>query len=196
LFLTQNLKKTKQNGSQQINKKKAIFLDRDGILNESIVVNGKPLSPRKISEVLIPNGIDKKLLEFKKKDYLLVCVTNQPDVARGTIDMNDVDKLNNFLKIRLSIDYFYVCPHDDNDYCGCRKPKSGNLIQAAKDHNIDLTKSFIVGDRWKDIAAGKAVNCKTAFVDYNYNEKKPYKYDFYALTPSHVMEKILNFING
>ena len=74
--------------------------------------------------------------------------------------------------------------------------KNKQLIEAQKKWNIELNGSFLVGDRWKDIAAGKAVNCKTAFVDYSYNEKKPYKYDFYALTPNHVMEKILNFING
>ena len=79
---------------------------------------------------------------------------------------------------KLPLDNIYTCFHDDSDYCDCRKPKPGAILKASKKYNIDLSQSFMIGDRWKDIEAGKKAGCKTIFINYNYSEKKPNNYDY------------------
>jgi D-glycero-D-manno-heptose 1,7-bisphosphate phosphatase len=105
--------------------------------------------------------------------FLLIVVTNQPDVARGTLSIIEVDKVNDHLKRVLPIDEIRVCYHDDVDMCHCRKPLPGLLLDAAETHGIDLTISYMIGDRWRDIEAGLSAGCKTLFIDYGYPEKQP-----------------------
>lgn len=151
---------------------KAFFLDRDGVLNKSIVIDNKPYPPTNLSELTIPKGLKKNLKELKELDYLLIMVTNQPDVARGTKKRKDVDQINNYLKVKLCLDDVFCCFHDDSDNCDCRKPKIGMITSATNKWNIDISKSYMVGDRWKDIQCGKNAGLKTFLLEKNYNEKR------------------------
>jgi len=152
-------------------KKRAVFLDRDGVLNKSIVRDGKPYSPSTLDEMEIPADAAQALQRLKAAGYLLICVTNQPEVARGNHSRQMVEALNAKAQRVLSLDEVRVCWHDDPDNCDCRKPKAGLLLGAAKDHNIDLAASFMVGDRWRDVAAGHGAGCKTILIEHNYAEE-------------------------
>jgi D-glycero-D-manno-heptose 1,7-bisphosphate phosphatase len=152
---------------------KAVFLDRDGVINRAIVRDGKPYPPADVSETEILPGVESALRELKAAGYLLVVVTNQPDVARGTTARETVEEINDFLKSRLPIAEFRTCYHDSGDGCDCRKPLPGSILAAARKYNVDLSASFMVGDRWRDIEAGQYAGCRTIFVDYGYNEKQP-----------------------
>lgn len=167
--------------------KKAIFLDRDGVINKAYLRNGLPYSPNSLSELEILPGVIEAILKLKELDFICLVVTNQPDVSRGKIEKKTVIKMNSYLKEKIQLDDFFVCYHDDKDNCKCRKPKPGLLLDAKKKWNIDLKKSFMIGDRWKDIEAGASVGCKTIFIDYNYNEKKNIK-------PSFTTDKLLNAV--
>jgi D-glycero-D-manno-heptose 1,7-bisphosphate phosphatase len=153
--------------------KKAVFLDRDGVINKAFVRNGKPYPPKNIAELEILPGVLSALEMLHKANFMLIVVTNQPDVARGDASRVNIENINNYLKKCLPIDEFRTCFHDDGDNCDCRKPLPGSLILAANEHYIDLKKSFMIGDRWRDIEAGQRVGCKAFFVDYGYNEKQP-----------------------
>jgi D-glycero-D-manno-heptose 1,7-bisphosphate phosphatase len=113
------------------------------------------------------------LLDLKAHGFALYVITNQPDVARGTQTREAVEAIHQALASSLPIDDIFVCYHDDADDCACRKPKPGLLLEAQRKHNIDLSRSFFVGDRWRDIDAGHAAGCKTVLIDYGYRERKP-----------------------
>jgi D-glycero-D-manno-heptose 1,7-bisphosphate phosphatase len=152
---------------------KAVFLDRDGVINRAVVRDGKPYPPADLSETEILPGVEDALLDLKAANYLLIVITNQPDVARGTTARETVDGINAFLGSRLPIDEFRTCYHDSGDGCDCRKPLPGSILSAAQKYGIDLSASFMVGDRWRDIEAGQNAGCRTIFIDYGYNEKQP-----------------------
>lgn len=158
--------------------RRAVFLDRDGVINRAIVRDGKPYPPVSLVELEILPGVHEALQRLHDANYLLVVVTNQPDVARGTAKREDVEEMNAFLSSQLPIDDFKTCYHDSGDKCGCRKPLPGALLEAAQEHNIDLSKSFMVGDRWRDVEAGASAGCKTFFINYRYAEQKPDAPDF------------------
>lgn len=158
--------------------RRAVFLDRDGVINRAVVRDGKPYPPAGISELEVLPGVLDALQALKAADYLLIVVTNQPDVARGATRKEVVEEINASLAYTLPIDEFRCCYHDSGDNCDCRKPKPGALLAAAREHGIDLAASFMVGDRWRDVAAGSAAGCKTMFVDYGYNEQQPTQVDF------------------
>ena len=158
--------------------RRAVFLDRDGVINRAIVRDGKPYPPASLEELEILPGVHEALQKLHDANYLLVVVTNQPDVARGAAKRGDVELMNAFLSSQLPIDDFKTCYHDSGDKCNCRKPLPGALLEAAQKHNIDLSKSFMVGDRWRDIEAGASAGCKTFFINYRYAEQKPDMPDF------------------
>ena len=160
--------------------KRAVFLDRDGVINRAIIRDGKPCPPQTIEELEILPGAIEAIRSLKKAGFLVVVVTNQPDVARGTQTLETVVSINRELGAALDIDDFKVCFHDDGDNCDCRKPKPGLLLDAAAVFGIDLRGSFLVGDRWRDIAAGTSAGCKTIWIDYGYLEKRPDSFDFRA----------------
>jgi len=123
--------------------------------------------------------------------YLLIVVTNQPDVARGTQTREVVESINQFLLDNLPIEKVYTCYHDNADGCDCRKPKPGLLLQAAREYDIDLNSSYMVGDRWSDIEAGNASGCKTIYIHYGYEEKQALGYNFLAIDPLEITEIII-----
>ncbi len=153
--------------------RRAVFLDRDGVLNRAFVRGGKPYPPASLAELEILPGVEQALAALRKEGFLLVVVTNQPDVARGTTAKRVVEAINAALGAHLPIDEFRTCFHDSGDECDCRKPKPGALLAAAAHYDIDLYDSFMVGDRWRDIEAGRRAGCRTIFVDYGYREKQP-----------------------
>jgi D-glycero-D-manno-heptose 1,7-bisphosphate phosphatase len=158
--------------------KKAIFLDRDGVINQAKIIDGKPYSPNSIDELILLPKVFDALKILKKAGFFLFVITNQPDVSRGFVKKKSIEKIHKFLKKIFPIDDIFVCFHDDDENCNCRKPNPGNIYKAIKKYNIDISSSFIIGDRWKDIEAGKKVGCKTIFIDYNYKEKRPVSFDF------------------
>lgn len=148
----------------------AVFLDRDGVLNRTIVRDGVPHPPDTVAEVEILPGVAEALSRLVERKLMLVVVTNQPDVARGTQRREEVERINQHLGKQLGLTAFHVCFHDTPDNCACRKPKPGLLIEAARAYNIDLGRSFMVGDRWSDVAAGQAAGCRTVLIDLPYSQ--------------------------
>jgi len=157
---------------------RAVFLDRDGVINRAIVRQRRPYPPSTPAELEVLPGVDRALTALKQAGFLLIVVTNQPDVARGTTQKEVVEAINLSLASKLPIDEFFTCFHDNVDDCECRKPKPGALLAAAEKHGIDLAASFMVGDRWRDIEAGYRAGCQTLFIDYGYDEKQPDQFDF------------------
>ena len=156
----------------------AVFLDRDGVINEAILRKGKPYPPVSLDQLVILPGVLDALSSLRAAGFLLIVVTNQPDVARGSTSKESVDLLNAALKERLPLDAIFTCYHDNADNCDCRKPKPGLLLTAARDFGIDLACSYMVGDRRCDVEAGRQAGCKTFYIDYGYAEKQPEFFNF------------------
>ncbi len=149
----------------------AVFLDRDGVLNEPIVVNGVPHPPVNAADLVLMEGATNACQRLRSAGLPLVIVTNQPDIARGALSRADVDAINAALQQRLDVDMLLVCPHDDADGCSCRKPQPGMLLQAAELLQIDLARSVMVGDRWRDVMAGRRAGCATVLIAHGYDER-------------------------
>ena len=153
--------------------RRAVFLDRDGVLNRVQVRDGAPYPPASVSEFeILPDALP-GLKRLRGSGFLLFVVTNQPDVRRGTQSLPVIEEMHRILRAELPIDDFFVCCHDDADGCSCRKPRPGLLLQAAERYGVSLPDSFLMGDRWRDIEAGHAAGCKTIWIDYGYSERKP-----------------------
>jgi D-glycero-D-manno-heptose 1,7-bisphosphate phosphatase len=151
--------------------RRAVFLDRDGVLIAAVVRDGVPRPPGDVDEVEVLPGVAEACTRLRTAGFELVVVTNQPDIARGTQTKEAVRRVNDVLLMTLPLDEFVVCPHDDADGCACRKPKPGMLVDAAQRRGIDLDASFMVGDRWRDVEAGLRAGCRTVFVDRGYDER-------------------------
>lgn len=171
--------------------RRAVFLDRDGVLNVAVVRDGRPYPPGSLAEMTLLPGVEEACARLKQCGFLLIVVTNQPDIARGTAASGAVDEINAALQARLGLDEIRVCPHDDADNCACRKPKPGLLLQAAHRWRIDLARSFMIGDRWRDIEAGRAAGCRTIFVDYGYAERRPDAPDMVASSLAAIVPDIV-----
>ena len=156
--------------------KRAVFLDRDGVINASVVRDGKPYPPDSVDEMEILPGVDEALTALRAAGFELIVVTNQPDVARGKQTRAAVDAIHAKLSAELPLDAIYACFHDDAEVCDCRKPKPGMLVNAARDRGIDLASSFMVGDRWRDTDAGLAAGARAIFIDRGYSERKPERF--------------------
>ena len=154
---------------RQPNKKRAVFLDRDGVINRALVRRGRPHPPSGLKELEILPGVPEALRRLKERGFLLICVTNQPDVARGAQKLETVQAMHEHLLHLLPLDEIQAC-YDDKRENPQRKPNPGMLEDAAIRFNIDLTRSFMVGDRWRDVDAGRNAGCTTLFIDRGYAE--------------------------
>jgi D-glycero-D-manno-heptose 1,7-bisphosphate phosphatase len=175
--------------------RRAVFLDRDGVINQPIICAGKPYPPKQLDQLVIITGVKEAIASLKADGWMVIVVTNQPDVARGSITRADVEKINLFLLQELAIDQIRTCYHDDFDQCSCRKPAPGLLVQASIDLDIDLNRSYMVGDRWRDIEAGERAGCCTIYIDYDYSERKPSNVSYLAKNLTEAVNIIKNVSN-
>ena len=147
----------------------AVFFDRDGVLNEVHVEDGRPLSPRSPDELRIESDAPAAAARLRGAGLLLFAVTNQPDIARGYLDPSDLDAMMSSIAHAVRLDDYQVCPHDDGDECGCRKPRPGMLTTLARQWDVDLGRSFLIGDTVRDVDAGRSAGCTTILVRRPYN---------------------------
>lgn len=182
-----------------VNKQKAIFLDRDGVINKYVGFL------RKIEDFALNEGVSEAIQAINKSEYLCIVITNQPVVARGEVTKEELDEIHNKMETLLGLDGAYLdgiyyCPHHPHKGysgeieelkidCDCRKPKPGLLLRAAKDYNIDLEKSWMVGDGENDIKAGKAAGCKTVLITGEGCDKK---YDDFS--QNYTSKSLLEFV--
>ena len=138
-----------------------------------MVVEGIPTPPRTAFEVVVLEGVEEAIKLLRLNEFVPIVVSNQPDVARGKTSIAEVEAINERIRAETSIEHFYICAHDDGDGCDCRKPNPGLILNAAKDLDIDLSRSFMIGDRWRDIAAGLKAGLRCFFIDYSYGERTP-----------------------
>lgn len=177
--------------------RRAVFLDRDGVINRALERDGKPYPPTSLAEFDILPEVPRACAKLKAAGFLLVVATNQPDVGRGTLTQEMVEKIHAHLKTQLPVDLVKVCFHPGKGAsdCDCRKPKPGMLIQAANELNIDLSRSWMIGDRWRDVDCGLAAGCKTIFIDRGYAEELKHAPDFSARNLAEAADIILTHIN-
>jgi len=161
---------------------RAVFLDRDGVINRAYIRDGKPYPPCNPVELEILPGVVQALKELRQAGFLLIVVTNQPDVARGKISRIEAEVINQAILNQVYVDHIYACYHDTDDHCDCRKPNPGSLLKAAKKFDIDLSRSYMIGDRWRDVEAGFRAGCRTIFIDYGYAEKQPEAFDYRVIS--------------
>lgn len=153
--------------------KRAVFLDRDGVIIRTNVRDGKPFAITSLDEFKVLEGAEEALLKLRKAGFLNIVVSNQPDVVTGKTERAVVEAINSKLMEDLAIDEIRVCYEVDGPDATCYKPRPGMLLDAAKKHDIDLGRSYMVGDRWRDVGAGKAAGCHTVFIDCGYDEALP-----------------------
>jgi D-glycero-D-manno-heptose 1,7-bisphosphate phosphatase len=153
--------------------KPTVFLDRDGVICENIVRNDRPFAPQFFEDFVISAGVADAIEAFRDAGYLVIVVTNQPDVGARRQRRAVVEEMHAKLRAELEVDDIMICYHIDADRCECRKPKPGMLMAAATKHGIDLSRSWMIGDRWRDIGAGQAAGCRTVFIDYGFAEQRP-----------------------
>jgi D-glycero-D-manno-heptose 1,7-bisphosphate phosphatase len=169
----------------------AVFLDRDGVLNRAIVRNGRPYPPASLPELEILPGVPQAVARLRREGFLTLVVTNQPDVATGKTTQAVVDEIHDRLRETLALDAIYTCACVEGPGCDCYKPRPGMLIRAASEWRVDCLKSFMIGDRWRDVGAGKAAGCRTIFIDYNYAERRPDAPDFVARDLAEAVDIVL-----
>ena len=176
--------------------RRAVFLDRDGVINRAVVRDGKPYPPASEAEMEVLPGVREALQRLRDAGFRLVVVTNQPDVARGTQRRDVIDRMHARLARELPLDEFRVCDHDDADGCRCRKPNPGLLEDAAREAGVSLADSFMVGDRWRDIEAGQRAGCAAIFIDREYHERRPDSPDAIVSSLPDAADWILNHIRS
>jgi D-glycero-D-manno-heptose 1,7-bisphosphate phosphatase len=161
------------NRSHEVVGRRAVFLDRDGVINRAIVRDGKPYAPQSVAALEILPGVPEALERLRAAGFLNIVVTNQPDVGSGKLPRAVVEAMHAHLQKTLPIDAVKVCYHTDVENCACRKPKPGMILDAARELTIDLGKSYLVGDRWRDVGAAHAAGCRAFFIDCQYAERAP-----------------------
>jgi D-glycero-D-manno-heptose 1,7-bisphosphate phosphatase len=156
---------------------RAVFLDRDGVINRSCLRGGKPYAPRGLEDFRLLPGAAQAVKSLKKGGFLVIVVTNQPDIGNGLVRRAVVEAMHAKLRAGVPVDDIWICPHRQDEGCDCRKPKPGMLLDAAAHWNIDLKNSYMVGDRDGDIVAGKAAGCYTLLINRHYSEPRRAKPD-------------------
>ena len=153
--------------------RRAVFLDRDGVINANLERNGRPVAPLTLAEFQLLPGVADAVRRLKDRGYVIIVITNQPDVANGLTPRSTVEAMHALIRAELAVDDIKTCFHNDAAGCACRKPKPGMILEAAADHGIDLSRSYVIGDRWRDTMAGRTAGCSTIFIDYGYRQDAP-----------------------
>ncbi len=146
--------------------KRAVFLDRDGVINRNTVRDGRPVGPATLADFVVLAGVPEAVAAFRAAGYLVIVATNQPAAGAGL-----VEAMHAKMRQAVQLDDVKICTHAEAENCDCRKPKPGLLLEAAKEHDIALSESWMIGDRWRDIDAGKAAGCRTILVDHHYSNE-------------------------
>ena len=149
--------------------KRAVFFDRDGVVTRAIVREGRAYAPLTLEDFAIVPDAAETVAQVRRAGFLAIVVTNQPEIARGQLSWATLTAMHQRLRAIVPVDAIYVCPHDSADGCDCHKPQSGLLRQAASEWNLDLSASFLIGDRWRDIGAGRAAGCYTILIERDYS---------------------------
>ncbi len=171
---------------------RAVFLDRDGVLNANSERDGRPVAPTTLEEFhILPEAVE-AVRRLKAAGFVLVVVTNQPDVATGRTSPAALDAMHAELRRKLPLDDIKVCHHVDADRCQCRKPQPGMLLEAAAEWHIDLAASYLIGDRWRDVEAGRVAGCSTIFLDYGYPQDGPNRPDQVVHSLREAVDYVLN----
>jgi D-glycero-D-manno-heptose 1,7-bisphosphate phosphatase len=167
-------------GSRKSEVRRAVFLDRDGVINRALERDGKPYPSANLSEFEIFPEVPEACRRLKQAGFLLVVATNQPDVGRGTLKQAAVEEIHAEMCRRLPLDRVEVCYHPGKGLsdCDCRKPRPGMLLRAARELGIELRQSWMIGDRWRDVDCGHAAGCRTIFIDRSYAEELKQQPDF------------------
>jgi D-glycero-D-manno-heptose 1,7-bisphosphate phosphatase len=152
---------------------RAIFLDRDGVVNKVVLRKGTPSSPRTVDEFELEADAHKSISRLKAAGFKIFVVSNQPDLARGHLTRAALDAMTGTVLATLPVDGVRICPHDDDDACSCRKPKPGMLIDLARENRLVLSQSFMIGDSWKDSTAAARAGCRSIILDRPYNQNAP-----------------------
>ena len=182
-----------ESGQPALNR--AVFLDRDGVINRMYVRDGRPFAPTALDQFALLPGVVEAIAALKNAGLRVIVVTNQPDVGAGKVARAVVEAMNTRVREECLVDDIRVCYHTEADRCACRKPKPGLLTDAARDWSIDLPRSYMVGDRWRDVGAGHAAGCRTVWIDYNYAEQKAEKPDIVVKSLVEASERILSEVN-
>lgn len=187
---------SEQLGELMASVNRCVFLDRDGVLNKSIVRGGKPYPPASAEEMELFSDVMAGCERLKRAGFLLVVVTNQPDVGRGKQKREIVEAINHKLAEMVpALDRFEVCFHAGADYgeaCDCRKPAAGMLYRAARALDIDLSSSFMIGDRWQDVDCARTAGCGAIFIDHGYAERLRQQPDVIVKTFGAAVDAVLS----
>lgn len=173
---------------------RAVFVDRDGVINRAAVRDGRPYPPSSADELVFLPGVGEAIDALRRGGFRVIVVTNQPDVATGVQRREVVEAMHDKIRRAFAIDDIKACYHADRDACLCRKPKPGMLLQAATEWSLDLRLSFMVGDRWRDIEAGRAAGCQTILIRYPYDERQAERPD--AIVDSLLEASVLILLSG
>ena len=179
-----------ESGQPALNR--AVFLDRDGVINRMFVRDGRPFAPTTLEQFAILPGVVEAIAALKNTGFRVIVATNQPDVGAGKVAREIVEAMNARVQQVCRVDDVRVCYHTEADRCACRKPKPGLLVDAARDWSLDLRGSYMVGDRWRDIVAGHAAGCRTVLIDYNYAEQKAENPDIVVKSLEEASRRILS----
>jgi D-glycero-D-manno-heptose 1,7-bisphosphate phosphatase len=173
--------------------RRAVFLDRDGVINRAFVRNGRPYPPDRLEQLELLPGVVEAVASLRAAGFLVVVATNQPDVASGRQRRAVVEAMHERIRSLVPVDAIKVCYHGEADGCGCRKPRPGMILEAAQEWSVDLARSFMVGDRWRDVGAGRAAGCGTILVGDGYGEDFPVPPDALARSLREAADLILSW---
>jgi D-glycero-D-manno-heptose 1,7-bisphosphate phosphatase len=173
--------------------RRAVFLDRDGVINRNVVRGDVTHPPDRVEDFELLPGVVEGAQRLVEAEFVLVVVTNQPDVARGKQKREVVEKMNEIVRSALPVLDVLTCYHDSGDGCSCRKPKPGMLFEAARREGLDLERSFMVGDRWSDVLAGQAAGCRTVLIATPYSGAERCRPDHTASALPAAVDWILTF---
>ena len=149
-------------------RERAVFLDRDGVLVVPEFRDGRSFAPQRVADFHLYPEAPSCVARLKAAGFKLVVVTNQPDVGDGLVELSVVEEMHQIMAAELPVDAIEACYHGHHEVCDCRKPKPGMLVRAAERFSIDCRRSFMVGDRGRDVAVGHAVGCATILIDLGY----------------------------
>jgi len=149
--------------------KKAVFIERDGVLNQAFVNGRQQVGPASLAEFRLQEGVLPLLARLKEAGFLLLVTTNQPGIARGDLSRRELDRMHDQLRRLIPVDDIFICPHDDPDRCPCRKPRPGLFQEARCKWQLNMNASFVVSDKWQDVEAARSAGCTSILIRSAWN---------------------------